>query len=45
MEEFYCIFCAEIVTSHQEALLCGDATDGNTVVVTLALTEPHIDRQ
>ena len=23
MEEFYCIFCAEIVTSRQEALLCG----------------------
>ncbi|CAH3180988.1 unnamed protein product, partial [Porites lobata] len=23
MEEFYCIFCAEIVTFRQEALLCG----------------------
>ena len=23
MEEFYCIFCSEIVTSRQEALLCG----------------------
>ncbi|CAH3147068.1 unnamed protein product [Pocillopora meandrina] len=23
MEEFYCVFCAEIVTSRQEALLCG----------------------
>ena len=23
MEEFYCIYCSEIVTSRQEALLCG----------------------
>ena len=23
MEEFYCIFCSEIVSSRQEALLCG----------------------
>ena len=40
MEEFDCIFSAQIATSRQEALLCG-----NNVVATLVLTGPRIDGQ